>query len=134
MDSGIFDTVAIDQRLIGGSHAIPDRSHWRPSYSPDGRIRRHVYTSDKDEQRPRLTANYRKDSHWYMRVEASLPKLLHGSNVAALSDSDVPAAFEKLSDFVSGAWGTASTLGRPTSAASISWTTGQSPKVQSSRS
>ena len=102
----MYDTV----RFVGDCGALDKRRlvgrGWtcQTTTKPDGTITEKAFrNADNDATLPRLT--------WYesgyVTAECSLPKLLHGENVTLIHQTDLPAAFSKVSEYVSDAAGVA---------------------------
>lgn len=62
--------------------------------------------------KPNLTIYEHYGPGYSLRVNASLPKLVHGNNLDLVSDEEIDAALEQLSDYVSDATGLAFDAGK----------------------
>jgi hypothetical protein len=109
----VYDTVRFskDVGLLDPAE-LAKRGDWRWQSNKSlatGEVHDKFYlNAESDEVLPRLT--------WYggsgvMTAEVSLPKLLNGENVSLIHEADLPAAFQKVSEFVSDATGKAAEVG-----------------------
>lgn len=98
----MIDTVAIKHHM-----ARPPTEEdlyslgWQPRYSKrDGTICAFIYNAPKGSTEPRLTLSLNPKMQWYLKAEASLPKLLRGANVPLPDESEIENSLRLLSAVV----------------------------------
>jgi hypothetical protein len=102
----MIDTVAIKHYLARTPTEEDLRSlNWPPRYCKhDGTIRAFIRNGQKGSTEPRLTLSLNPKMQWHLKAEVSLPKLLRGSNVPLLSESEIESSLRLLSEYVE-RWG-----------------------------
>ncbi len=103
MSQPTIDTIILEQRYSRSlSPEVIQLFVWQTLYNPHNRsIRGYIHQGKKDSHLPRMTFMLRENGFWYLRVEVSLSKWLHNSNVNALSFAELLSGLERLSYYVS---------------------------------
>jgi hypothetical protein len=98
----MIDTVVINHRLTRPPDEEQLRSlGWHPRYNVrDGTIKAYLCNEPKGSSEPRLTCWLSPKMEWHLKAEASLPKLLRGSNIPLLDESEIERSLQLFSTSV----------------------------------